>query len=475
MSTQITVKPRTRPLHESLGLTMTDGWSNLMIGLGDKNRDKRENMEFVQSATLSQGELSDLYRGEGLATKIIDIVAGDMLREGFSIDGDTDNHVVKYCDKLGLDAALEEGLKWSDLYGGSLVVMGIDDGTKVGKVLETPLREDAINKVDFFRVYERNQISWMDADIDNDPTSKNYGKPRLYTITPLTQSNSLPEFKVHYSRCLRFNGKPLPEREAIKLQGWGDSRLQSAYTRIRGFASSLIASENLIEEFTLGILTINNLQDLIAGGKEDTIIKRMNQIDMAKHIMNTILVDKDEDFRRLTAQVNGIKDILEFLKAVLSAVTGIPEVKLFGEQSKGLGSQASGSIRLYYDDVKKRQKDDLRPQLMRVLSLIIKSADFKSSTGANIKDTWTMKFNSLWQLSETEIATNRNLQSQADERYIKSGALTAEEVADSRFGSETYSFETKLDPKNKGKRALPAPKPVGGKNGGTPAAASASK
>jgi len=450
-------KKKVMDLAQKMGFN-TDGWQNLMVGLGARGTDKRENMDFVTSQILSRQELSDLWRGEGLAKKIVDIPAKDMVRAWFSIDGDTDNHIVKYLDKLRFRQAIKNGLRWSRLYGGSLVFIGIDDGQKYTGTRTLPaVREDTIKKVGFFRVYDRHQVSWESTDIDEDPTSENYGKPKYYTITPSNESTKIGEFKTHYSRVLRFDGEDLPESESMKERGWGDSCLQAPYTRIRGFASSLIASESIIEEFTIGVLSIKGLGDLIAAGKEKQIQERLTQIDMAKHILNTMLVDEDEEFTRISATVNGIKDILEFLKDNVSSESGIPQVKLFGEQSKGLGSQSAGNIRMYYDDILDMQEEDLRPQLERATKLVVSSQDFKTATKAKIKDTWHLKFNNLWQMSEDEIAKARNLQSQTDERYVKMGALTAEEVADSRYGSETYSFETKLDQKNKGKRKFKEP------------------
>ena len=408
-------KKKVMDLAQKMGFN-TDGWQNLMVGLGARGTDKRENMDFVTSQILSRQELSDLWRGEGLAKKIVDIPAKDMVRAWFSIDGDTDNHIVKYLDKLRFRQAIKNGLRWSRLYGGSLVFIGIDDGQKYTGTRTLPaVREDTIKKVGFFRVYDRHQVSWESTDIDEDPTSENYGKPKYYTITPSNESTKIGEFKTHYSRVLRFDGEDLPESESMKERGWGDSCLQAPYTRIRGFASSLIASESIIEEFTIGVLSIKGLGDLIAAGKEKQIQERLTQIDMAKHILNTMLVDEDEEFTRISATVNGIKDILDM------------------------------------------QEEDLRPQLERATKLVVSSQDFKTATKAKIKDTWHLKFNNLWQMSEDEIAKARNLQSQTDERYVKMGALTAEEVADSRYGSETYSFETKLDQKNKGKRKFKEP------------------
>jgi phage-related protein (TIGR01555 family) len=424
-----------------------DGWQNLMTRAGVLGQDKRISTAFTANTLLSYTELSALYRDDGIAKRIVDIPVSDMIRKWLYIEGDSDNSVVKALDKIGTRKAVKDAKKWARLYGGSLLLLGIDDGQKGDKVLETPLRENSIKSLEFFRIYPKEQITWETSDLDDDPSVANYGKPKLYTIHPVLEQAST-QFKVHYTRVIRFEGEALPQRESAQVRWWGDSILQSVFSRLRGFANSLIATESILDEFIIGILTIENLQDLIAGGKEDLITARLQQIDLSKHILNTMLVDKEEDFTRIAARVNGIKDILEFFKDVISAVAGIPQLKLFGEQSKGLGSQAAGNIRMYYDDIAEKQEDELRLPLERIVSLLLKSRNFKEKG----LDTWHLKFNPLWELSEKEIAESRHLIAKADSEYVKNGVLTAEEVAVSRFGGETYSTDTVLVEKDAVKR-----------------------
>lgn len=424
-----------------------DGWYNLMTGAGVIGQDKRVSTTYELSTILTHQQLIEMYRGDGMAKRIVDVPVNDMTRTWFHVEGDPDNTIVKALDEIGLRKAIKDAKRWARLFGGSLLVMGINDGSRrTGKKgassFESPLNEDNIKKLSFFRVYTNQQVSWDTTDIDDDYRSENFGKPKLFTVTPNLENTSI-QYKVHYTRVIRFIGEPLPEETAGEVRWWGDSALQGVFTRLRGFANSLVATETIVDEFTMGVMTIKNLQDLIAAGQEELITKRLQQIDMAKHILNTVLVDEEEDFKRITAQVNGIKDILEFFKDCLSAVSGIPQIKLFGEQSKGLGSQAAGNIRLYYDDISDKQEDELRPPLDRVISLLLKSKEFKGKVKL---DDWQIVFNELWQMADSEIAVARHLQAKADGEYIKTGTVSPEEVAKSRFGGETYSFDTQLLP-----------------------------
>lgn len=418
-----------------------DNWQNLMTNIGIAATDKKVNTNFVQSQDLTRSEIIDLYRGEGIAKKIIDIPAQDMVREWIKVTADTKDSVLRAMDQLKARQAMRSAIKWARLYGGSMILMGINDGTK-GKatdVLQKPLREDNIKSFEFLQVYNRTEVHWNGTDIDMDAKSRNFGQPLFYTIFPADNTGVF--FKVHHSRVLRFIGEELPNRESRARQGWGDSVLQSTYIRLRGFGEAMISTESILEEFVMGVMTIKNLQDLVSTpGQEDALQKRLQQIDQAKHILNTILVDVEEEFTRMSANVNGIKDLLEFLKAVISAVAEIPQVKLFGEQSKGIGAGAVGNIRLYYDGISDRQDSDLRPHLERIISLLIKSDNFTGEVGEN----WRLEFNPLWKLTAQEIAAMRLDVAKSDDIYLKNAVITPKEVADSRFGGETYSQETKL-------------------------------
>lgn len=427
-----------------------DGWQNVMTQIGMKTVDKQSNTEFLLKTILVEGELTDLYRGEGIAKKIIDIPAQDMVREWFTVDGDTQNVVLRALDQIMTRQEIRSALKWARLYGGSIMVMGINDGTrgKAQKVLETPLNEERIKSIEFLKVYNRFEVHWDDLDIDNDAMSPNFGKPLLYSIFP--SDNLSQSFKVHHTRVLRFFGERLPNRQTRENRGWGDSVLQSCFIRLRGFGETMISSEAILEEFIIGVMEIADLAGIVSrpnGGKD--LSTRMQQIDQAKHILNTILVDKDEKYTRISANVNGIKDLLEFEKDIVSAVAEIPKVKLFGEQSKGIGAGAVGNIRMYYDGISDRQDSDLRPNLERLITLLIASQRFKKMLQEHevkMPPTWRVNFRPLWKLTEKEIEEMRLSTAKRDDIYMKNGVLIPFEVAKARFGGETYSPDTNLLP-----------------------------
>jgi phage-related protein (TIGR01555 family) len=262
----------------------------------------------------------------------------------------------------------------------------------------------------------------------------------LYRVTNSTTGMS---YIVHETRCLRFDGADLPERLAAVNNGWGDSVFVSYYERLRGLGDAYGDIESIIGEFIIGILSIDGLQELIATGQEQLVKDRLNLLDLSKHIMNTMLLDTNEKMERVSATVTGIESLVGKLESALSAVSGIPKVLLFGEQSQGLGSEASGSIRLYYDDIAARQEEELRDPLEYVSKLIQLSSE--GPTRGRELEGWALTFNPLWQPTQEELVKTRYTQAQTDEIYINTGVLQPGEVVASRFGGESYSHDTTID------------------------------
>lgn len=413
-----------------------DGWQNLLTGAGIINRDKTRHTKYGIVTTLDQVTLTDLYRGDGFGRKIVDLPAREMFREWIEIEGDTEGLTIQELKRLKAKQMLRLETTWAFVYGGALAVMVIDDGGE----LEDPVNEESIKKVESIQVYNRHQVHWTLADQYQDPKDPKFGKPEFYTVRPYT----LPFFRVHETRILLIDGKPVPDRIRRQNNGWGDSVYQATYERLKAIGSAYMGAENIVDEFVTALLTIENLQDLIATGQEDLVLKRLNLIDQSRHIINCTLLDKDEKYERHSAQVRGLSDLLDRFTESLAAVTEIPVSILMGRSQKGLsagGAQAT-DLRNWYDKISGDQEDMIEDPLSKLIWYIMKSTD--SLFRGQPLDKWKIIFRPLWQPTEKEIVETRGIQAETDERYIDSGVLRPEEVSISRFGGDRYSIETTL-------------------------------
>lgn len=409
-----------------------DGWQNLMTGLGLSNRDKKTNTRFGAMPLLGMAELDLLFRGEGFGKKIISLLPEHMLRQGWGVSGDTDGKIARYFDKLNLKSNLMRLLKWNRAYGGAVLLMGLDDGQN----LEMPVNEKSLKNITYFRVYNKFSVDKI-TYVDTDPASERFGLTEYYIITPYNTAG----FKVHYSRILEMAGEDVPDKAKAENKGWGDPVMQSIFETLRNTGSILSGAASIVEDFITGTLNIDGLADMIAAGNENLILKRLNMMDNSRHIINTVLLDKEERYDKQTSNVSGLPDLIDRSIIVLAGVSNVPIRLLIGEQGNGLNNKGEGITQDWYDQVRSKQEEELVPILQRLTELAL----IASESNISIKDGWEIVLEPLWQPTMKEIAETRKLVAEADALYIDRNVLQPPEVAVSRFGGGHYSIDTTLD------------------------------
>jgi hypothetical protein len=412
-----------------------DGWLNLYTGMGKTGVDKKTGYSYGTPQIIDRQELTDLYRGDGFTKRVINLPTGEMIRKWWILHGDTDGGIIKYLDKIRARQRTLKALRWAHLYGGSIAVMRIIDGGN----LDMPLNESNIKRIEEIKVYDRHRITWNTADIYDDENSPKYGTIQYYMINPVDSLSSQP-YRVHESRCLIFDGEEIDDDSRQANNGWGDSIIQGVYSQLCDLSAVYHASKNIVDDFIQTILKVDNLQELLASGQEELIKKRLDIIDLGRHIMNTILLDSKEEYQKEASSISGLPDLLNKHAEIVSAVTEIPLTLLMGQSPSGFNAKDEGSLTKWYDKIAQDQEDELRPQMERLayLAMLCKEGPSKG----RVYPDWSLEFNSLWQLSDLQIVEMRHKQAQSDEIYLRNGVLTPEEVAISRFGGDEYSLDT---------------------------------
>ncbi len=305
-----------------------DGWENLFTGMGRINQDKKTATTFIAGKFMQEQELIDLYVANGLARKIIDILPNSMLREGFKIDKDEGELIGSRLEVLNAFKEIELLLKWNRLFGGAICVMGINDGSID---LSNPVNYQNIQELIFLRTYDRWRISWSSADLYNNPTHAKYGQIQYYTINPM---NGLPSFRVHESRCIVMRGCDIPESARVMNQGWGTSVMQDTIDTLRSLGSCLSGLDSIIDDFITSVLSVKNLADMMYSGEDSKVKNRLELLDLSKHIINTVLLDaENEQYTKQSSSVAGLDALIQIPMTMLSAITGIPQRILYGKQA----------------------------------------------------------------------------------------------------------------------------------------------
>jgi len=429
-----TRKPKTKS--KSSNVIKTDGWANVLASIGGFGKDRTRGTSYASNDLMTQNELTQFYLSNGIAKRIVDLIPDEMTRQWITVEADTDNLVLAKLDELNAKTHLTNMLRWSRLYGGCIIVLGIDDGGE----LTDPVNEDQIKDVKFMHVFDRYNIWWTTTDLYNDIQNPKYGTPEIYHVTPY---HGGIQFPVHESRVLRLQGEILPTRTMIMNQGWGSSIIQSCYEELRNLGSAYAATSNIMLDFIQTILKVANLADMMAAGQDELIKKRLELIDLSRSVANTIMIDAQEEYTKMASSVSGLSDLIDDFGLALASVTGIPYTLLMGKGVAGLNATGDSDIRLFYDKIKSEQQDRLRPLLERLIRLIMlsKNGPFK---GVELEN-WNIVFNPLWQMTDTETAAYRYQVAQTDQIYIQNGVVDPAEVAASRWGGDTYSGEMVIE------------------------------
>lgn len=416
-----------------------DGWASILTGRGT-SRDKSTLGDFQPDTRLSMGQVEELYAGDAMAAKVIDIPVGDMTREGIEFkteDAASAEAVAQALRDLWLVNRYAEGERDSRIYGGALVVFGVDDGQEP----DQPLNEKGIRAVRDVWSVDRYAVSVASRVADT--TRADYGQPETYLITREDGS----ALTVHASRTHRLHGVALPRRLAAREDGWGQTVYRRFWNALRGYHGAHNAAGHILSEFIIGIYRLDGLASAMAQGGEDagkSILQRFAIMDTVKGLYRALILDKEEEFTRNTANVSGLGDLVNAAERRLVAETDIPHSRLLGESpGASLGEQGGAQQANWYDVVAAEQEAKMRPVLERAIRLVLLSRD--GPTRGVEPDAWKLEFRPLWQMDAKEQAEIRLKTAQADEIYIGSGVLTPDEVAAARFGAEGWSPDLTLD------------------------------
>lgn len=419
------------------GFVKTDGWINVLTGLGMRGRDKNVNAHFRLEKIFEQAELDQLYRSDGVTHRIMDIVPSEMVRQGWEIEGDSGQDINRKMESIKANFNLITLLRWARLYGGALCVMGIADGLP----LEEPVDERYIGDIKWLHVFDRYQSFSRDGTFEKDLNSPNYGYPNVYTVND-TRTGAL--FYVHHSRILRVDWSILPPRQQNFNNGWGDPLIQSIYDELRNYSTAFANAGLIMQDFVNYTLSIPNLAELIASQCADNqVMKRLDILNLTKGATNTMILDAEEKYEKASTNISGIPELLDRFMLALSAVSGIPVSLLFGRSAAGMNSTGDNDVRNFYDMVKQEQESKLKPVLEKLTRYIMLSKN--GPFAGDEPDNWSIQFVPLWQNTEEQEAIVRKIVAETDAIYLDRGVLDPAEVAVSRFGGNRWSMNTEVD------------------------------
>lgn len=426
-----------------------DGWLNLFTGMGTK-ADKTKSTKAVPTGFLTDAELEIIYADDGLGARIVDLLPEDMMKQGW--------HYVFENEKEGLDKysaiydkvfkdmrandKISKALKWSRLYGGCLILLGVFDGEQLDK----PLNLNKIKSFENLKLIPRNNVMYGTMEWQMNPEEPHYGQVEYYPVTFYT-GRKYETVRVHYSRVIELHGVEIPSSEAslipIEFRYWGLSVFQRIQDRLKDLGSSFSSLSHLLSEVTIGKYKYKDLADVMASeGGEKLIQNRLQAMDLMKSTFHSVLMDMDEDFVRDTISFSGVSEVLYQFMMMTSACTGYPMTKLFGISPGGLNSTGDSDMYQYYDMVRAKQQTDLLPIVEKLIHII--------SEWQRIPEP-KIVFNPLEQMTEKEQAEleekkamTEKMKMETYQGYIDMGIMSPEIVEELEFGNTIKEIQKKI-------------------------------
>lgn len=437
-----------------------DGWINTLKGLGGLT-DKSQATEYTQSKVLTNEEIEALYDGDWLARRICNALPEAAYRQRFEIESDETmkrflelNHTQSFPRGI-----LSQAQSIGRAYGGSAILLGYKNS---GQDLTKPPGRNA-------------ELAWLDIlklphlyvlkRFEN-PNSEYYGQPEIFKVTRGRRQG----LEIHVDRLILCEGVTrLSDFETIyqyqSLTGsqtrywtaeifpeW-QSILQTAYEALNEYGMSWKAISTLIQEASIGKLTMAGVIQMLASENKDAIETRLELLSQSRSVTKTMLLDADadEDFSREPVNFSGVPQLAEQIAKRIAGAAGMPVTVLFKQSPDGMNATGESDLTQWYDDIHEYRVTSSEPKILRIL---------KAIDGKDHELTWP----SLWAPTEKEKAEQDGKTLESIDKLFNMSAIDSNE-ARSMARDSVETFEVPKGPVPEEKENPTEPLPFGEEEG----------
>lgn len=398
-----TPKPRVR-VPAGSSATFNDSFVNFAANLGYGTRNLTAGSSYQLSPiSRNHQQLEMMYRGSWIVRQIVDSVAEDMTRAGVALETDMtpedEARMMETWNALQLWQNIQDTIKWARLYGGALGVIMID-----GQDPSKEMRLETIGKGSFKGIMVLDR--WMVQPSLEDTVRElgpNFGLPRFYEV--ISDAHSVPSMRVHWTRCIRFEGANLPYWQKMGENLWGISVIESMLDRLYAFDSATNGAAQLVYKAHLRTYSVEGLRTLIAaGGKSyQAFLEQLGLIRLMQSNEGMTIMDATDKFEAHAYAFGGLSELLIQFGQQLSGAAQIPLVRLFGQSPAGLNATGDSDIRNYYDMINSQQEAKLRLQIKKLFEVL-----HRHEFGMPLPEGFNFSFRPLWQLAENEKSQSAN-------------------------------------------------------------------
>lgn len=368
--------------------TLWDGFRNFVSGVGTP-KDKATWWTWTYRP-YSKEEIEAAYLSDWLAKKIVNIIPQDMTREWRTWQHEKAEDLYATEKQFFVRSKVKQALIWARLYGGSAIYISDGSPDPLQPLDVSKFPKDGLKQLHVFNRYDLSAKEYV-----KDLNDSNYGKPEVYRLLVHGADNVL----IHRSRLVIFCGEARPCINFDPEGEWGQSIYDTVTSSIKNAQATSANMAALTEEAKLDIIKIPNLgQYLSQADTTRQLVERFTLANQLKSTVNTLLLGAEEEFDRKQINFAGIPEVLNGHLLLVSGAADVPLTRLFGQSPAGLNATGESDIRNYYDKLRSHQNVELREDLDPLDEILIRHT--LGDRPLEVAYEW----NSLWQLSQTEIA-----------------------------------------------------------------------
>ncbi len=393
-----------------------DGWMDSNYGYAI-NSTFAEGLGFLGYPYLAELTQRAEYR------RPAEIIAEEMTRKWIKLQatGDEDKtdkikKIEAEFERLKIKNLMRKAIEHDGFFGRGQLYIDINDAADKPEELKMPLAlTPAKIPVGSLKQLVLVEPMWTYPNAYNaiDPLKEDYFVPKQWFVMGKL---------VHATRLMFFVSRPLPDLLKPVYAFGGLSLSQMAKPYIDNWLRTRQSVNDIIHAFSVMVLG-TDMGDILNAGGADDLLRRAELFSNMRDNRGLMVIDKDkETFQNVAAPLGSLDKLQAQAQEHMSAVTGIPLIKLLGITPSGLNATADGELQVFNESMEARQVAHLLPHLNTCLSLA------QLNLFGDIDPDISVTFLPLRQMDAKELSEIRKTEGDSDVAYIQAGVLAPLEV-----------------------------------------------
>jgi hypothetical protein len=290
--------------------------------------------------------------------------------------------------------------------------------------MEEELLPETVKKdgLKFIHVFAPHQLATQ--ALIKDVTNPYYGQPECYVLNDGT--GQFGTVRIHPSRMVRLIGLDPPDPFTAQ-GGWGDPMMQVIHDAVSAAGTVMQSCATMIAEAKIDVIKIPGLTEIFSTTNgTNRLIKRFTEANVAKSVVNAIVMDAEEDWQRMEVNFRGMPEVMQMYLQVAAGAADIPVTRFLGMSPAGMNATGESDLQNYYNRISSDQELRLTPALEILDKVIIRSA--LGAEDPNIFYEWAP----LWQMSDAQKADNDYKKAQSAQIDANSGLVPFEALSKAR-------------------------------------------